>query len=232
MTELISVTFLQNKEVIDMDESKILEIFERTGAFLAGHFELQSFRHSGKYINKDAVFPDTEEISTLGLEIAKRFVDDKIDVVVGPEKGGIILSQWVAHHLTSLVGRKVLSVFAEKIVTYRGTSGEFKFTRNYNKLVEGKRVLIVEDILTTGSSVKAVVKLVRLTGGIVVGLGALCNRGKVTEKDIGDVPKLSALLNVELETYPPRECPLCAQGIPMNHNVGRGKESLLQNEGK
>ena len=205
-----------------MNRDEIMAIFERTGAFRKGHFGLVSGLHSEGYVNKDAIFPHTEDISNLGLEIAKKFVDDEIDVVVGPEKGGIILSQWVAHHLTKLRGREVLSVYAEKkaILDIRT---EFKFTRNYDKFVEGKRVLIVEDILTTGRSVRVVVDLVRSTGGIVVGLGALCNRGKVIANDVGDVPKFITLIDVELETYLPTECPLCKQGIPMNKDVGKGK---------
>ena len=205
-----------------MDRDEIMAIFVRTGAFRKGHFGLVSGLHSEEYVNKDAIFPHTEDISNLGLEIAKKFVDDEIDVVVGPEKGGIILSQWVAHHLTKLRGREVLSVYAEKkaILDIRV---EFKFTRNYDELVRGKRVLIVEDILTTGRSVRVVVDLVQSTGGIVVGLGALCNRGKVIANDVGDVPKFIALIDVELETYLPTECPLCKQGIPMNKDVGKGK---------
>ena len=205
-----------------MNRDEIMAIFERTGAFRKGHFGLVSGLHSKEYINKDAIFPHTEDISNLGLEIATKFVDDEIDVVVGPEKGGIILSQWVAHHLTKLCGREVLSVYAEKKAIL-DISVEFKFTRNYDELVRGKRVLIVEDILTTGGSVKVVVDLVRSTGGIVVGLGALCNRGKVIANDVGDVPKFITLIDVELETYLPTECPLCKQGIPMNKDVGKGK---------
>jgi len=203
-----------------MNREEIMAIFVRTGAFRKGHFGLVSGLHSEGYVNKDAIFPHTEDISNLGLEIAMKFVDDEIDVVVGPEKGGIILSQWIAYHLTKLLRREILSVYAEKKAIH-DIRTEFKFTRNYDKFVKGKRVLIVEDILTTGGSVKVVVDLVRSTGGIVVGLGALCNRGKVTANDVGNVPKFIALLDVELETYPPMKCPLCKQGIPID--IGKGK---------
>ena len=207
-----------------MDKEQIMQIFLRTGVFRTGHFGLNSGLHSKEYINKDAIFPHTEDISTLGLEIAMKFADDDIDVVVGPEKGGIIVSQWVAYHLTKLRGQEVLSVYVEKKVIL-DIRVEFKFTRGYDELVRGKRVLIVEDILTTGGSVKVVVDLVRSTGGVVVGLGALCNRGKVTANNVGDVPKFVALIDVELETYLPnkKDWPLCKEGIPMNKDVGKGK---------
>jgi orotate phosphoribosyltransferase len=214
-----------------MKEEEIIEIFKKTGAFLDGHFVLASANHTEKYINKDAVYPHTTDVSKLGLKIAKKFVDDEIEVVIGPEKGGIILSQWVAYHLTALFGREVLSVYAEKIVTHidsKDKDFDFEVNRNYDKLIKGKKVLVVEDILTTGCSAKKVVNLVRSIGGIVVGLGALCNRGKVTASDIGGIPKLFALLDVKLDVWSPTECPLCKRGIPMNTNVGKGKEFLEQ----
>lgn len=211
-----------------MNEDEIIEILRRAGAFLKGHFILASYLHAEGYINKDAVYPHTEDISKLALEIAERFADDDVEVVVGPEKGGIILSQWVAYHLTILLGHEVLSVFAEKIVDHIGTKKDFEFNRGYDTIVAGKRVLIVEDILTTGGSVERVIDLVRSTGGNVIGLGALCNRGNVTSSSIGDVPKFVALVNIELPRWRPDECPLCAQGIPINNDVGKGKEFLKQ----
>lgn len=213
-----------------MEEDEIIEILRKTGAFLTGHFALASYFHSKDYINKDAVYPHPMDISKLGLEIAERFIDDDVEVVVGPEKGGIILSQWVAYHLTVLLGHEVFSVFAEKIVDHIGTKKDFEFNRGYDTIVAGRRVLVVEDILTTGGSVERVIALVRSIGGNVVGLGALCNRGNVTSSNIGDVPKFVALVNIELPKWRPDKCPLCAQGIPINTDVGKGKEFLEQQE--
>ena len=90
------------------------------------------------------------------------------------------------------------------------------------------RVLVVEDILTTGGSVKKVIEATRAIGGEVVGLGVLCNRGGITSHDVGDVPKLFALVNVTLESWTEAECPLCAKGIPINTDVGKGRDFLAR----
>ncbi len=102
---------------------------------------------------------------------------------------------------------------------------KFIFKRGYGKLVKGKRVLVVEDILNTGGSADRVVKCVREAGGEVVGLGAICNRGGVSAEQLG-VPKLFALLNVSLDAYEPEKCPLCKAGVPINEEVGHGKDFM------
>ena len=102
----------------------------------------------------------------------------------------------------------------------------FVIKRGYNKKVAGKKVLVVEDILTTGGSAKRVVLATRALGGDIVGLGVLCNRGGITPQDVGDVPKLFALVNVKLDSWKEAECPLCAQNVPINIDVGKGKEFL------
>jgi orotate phosphoribosyltransferase len=103
---------------------------------------------------------------------------------------------------------------------------DFVFRRGYDKLIPGKQVLVVEDVLTTGGTVKKVVGAVRELGGIVVGVGALVNRGGITAKDVGDVPRLGALINITLDVWDEKACPLCEQGVPINTDVGKGREFL------
>jgi orotate phosphoribosyltransferase len=81
-------------------------------------------------------------------------------------------------------------------------------------------------VLTTGGSVKKVIEVVRSLGGRVVGLGALCNRGGITAEDVGNVPKLQALVSINLEAWEPNDCPLCKQNVAINTNVGKGREFL------
>ncbi len=105
----------------------------------------------------------------------------------------------------------------------------FVIKRGYDKQVSGKRVLVVEDVLTTGASAGHVVEVTRVMGGDVVGLGALCNRGGVTPEDVGGVPKLHALVDVTLDTWTEEECLLngpCSEGVPVNTDVGKGREFL------
>jgi len=91
-----------------------------------------------------------------------------------------------------------------------------------------KKILVVEDVLTTGDSARKVIEVTRALEGKVVGLGVLCNRGKVTEADVISVPRLTALLEVELAMYDAKTCPLCEQDIPINTDVGKGREFLAK----
>ena len=102
----------------------------------------------------------------------------------------------------------------------------------YDKFLPGRRVLVVEDVLTTGGSAKKVVELARAAGGKVIGLGVLCNRGGVTPHDVGDVPQLFALTNIPLEVWMEGDCPLCKQGVPVNTDIGKGREFLARQRAK
>jgi len=175
--------------------------------------------------NKDGLYPHTRETSELCLTIANHFVWGKtIEVVIAPAIGGVILSQWTAHYLSEISSNKVLSVYAEK--TKDGET--FIIGRGYDNLIIGKNVLVVEDVLTTGGSVKKVIEAVRALGGNIVGLGAICNRGRVTAEDVGGVPILYSMVNIKFDAWNEAECPLCANNVPINTNVGRGSEYLAK----
>lgn len=154
-------------------------------------------------------------------------MDDNVEVVIAPAIGGVILTQWVAYCLAELTGSEVLAVYAEK----SDEDSSFVVKRGYDKLVAGKRVLVVEDVLTTGGSAKKVVEATRTIGGNVIGLGVLCNRGGITAEDVADVPRLFALTNVSLDAYDEADCPLCAAGVPINTDVGKGREFLARKGG-
>lgn len=218
-----------------MNEQEVLEVLGKVGAVIAdSHIVYTSGKHGTAYVNKDAVYPHTAETSRLCRAIAERFADDNVEVVIAPAIGGVIISQWVAYHLSEMAGREVLGVYAEKVqredVEPSGvvTREEFVIKRGYNKLVASKRVLVVEDVLTTGGSAKKVVEATRAVGGNVIGLGVLCNRGGITPQDVADVPKLIALVNVKLDAYDEATCPLCEQNVPINTDVGKGREFLAR----
>lgn len=205
-----------------MTEQEVLEVLERTGAVLTNsHFVYASGKHGPDYINKDALYPHTEAASAIGLAIAEKWVNLDIDVVVGPEKGGVILSQWVAYHLFKLTGREVLAVYAEK-----DAADNFVIKRGHDKLIYGKNILVVEDVLTTGGSVKKVVAAVKACGGKVAACHAVCNRGGVKAIDIG--VQVFALVNLSLDAYEEEICPLCTKGEPLNLNIGKGSEFLTR----
>ena len=213
----------------------VLTLFNRLNVIVDGHFRFASGMHGGTYINKDALYPYSQETSRLCYEIAKRaFLLCDIDCVVGPEKGGIILSQWVGYHLTQKKRQHVLSVFAEKKMhassVLQGASSpdyDFIFTRGYADCIAGKNVLIVEDVITTGGSIKKVVNLVRESGGNVSGVAAVCNRGNIYSENIGSPPIFFALLDISLSSWSAEVCPLCAQGMALNTQLGSSKEFVL-----
>jgi orotate phosphoribosyltransferase len=199
-----------------------LHILREAEALIEGHFVLKSGRHSSSYVNKDMIYTDSERIALLCMDLGQPFVDRKrpelqVQAVVGPAIGGVILAHCVAKHLAFDSPDTVRSLFADK------EGDGFVIRRGYDRFVADKRVLIVEDILTTGSSVRGTVKAVRDVGGMVVGVAALCNRGRVTAEQL-DVPQLHCLVEMNLETWASDECPLCAAHEPINTKVGHGAE--------
>lgn len=204
-------------------EEKVLDILQKAGAFRTGHFVLTSGLHGDSYILKDAMYAHTKETSEVCREMAERFRDANVEAVIGPAIGAAILAQWTAHHLSDLTGREVYAVYADK-----DGQGGFIIKRGYDEVIKGKNTLIVEDLTTTGGSIKKVVEAARAAGAKVVGAIAICNRGGVTKEAAGNPPVLGSLLDVEMEQWPEAECELCERGIPVNTDVGHGKAFLAR----
>lgn len=182
---------------LNQSENQVRQILEDSGALLNGHFLLTSGRHSAQYIQCAQVLKYPKYAEFLGQAVAAAYDDVPIDLVIGPALGGVI----IAHEVARTLDRTCL--FAE-----RDNSGRMCLRRGF-KIEAGQRVLVVEDVITTGGSVSDVINLVRGAGGTVVGVGVIVDRsgGKV---DFG-VP-LTALLTISITTYAPEECPLCASG--------------------
>lgn len=204
-----------------MTEAEVLDILQKVGAFRTGHFVFTSGRHGDSYVLKDAMYAYTRETSLVCREMAERFKDKNVEAVIGPAIGAAILAQWAAHHLSEMSGRDVYGVYAEK-----DGEGGFIIKRGYDRVIAGKRTLVVEDLTTTGGSIKKVVDAARAVGADIVGGIAICNRGGVTKKDVGDPPVFDQLLNIHLESWDASECELCKRGIPVNTDIGHGREFL------
>lgn len=221
-----------------MNENEVYETLASVDAIMQGHFVYASGRHGPGYINKDAVYPHIDKISALCREIAERHKYDQIDVVVGPELGGIIIAILVAYHLRDMSPRMVMPVPAEKervsIPDPEGMgrncfveTGRFVFKRGYDKLLPGRRCLFVEDILNTGGSASEGLDAVQRAGGRIVSAAALVNRGGVTAEMLG-VPKLEALFHINMETFAEDDCPQCGSNVPVNLDVGKGAAFLAK----
>ncbi|MGA2667813.1 MAG: orotate phosphoribosyltransferase [Ignavibacteria bacterium] len=179
-----------------MTQEEILQIFKDAGAFLEGHFILTSGLHSPYYIEKFRVLEQPKYTEMLCKEIVRNFNKEKITAVVGPMTGGIIL----AYETGKQLGTKAF--FTERI------EGKMKFRRSF-KLYPTDRVLIVEDVITTGGSVQEVIEEVNKTGAHIAGLGYLVDRSNGKAKF--NVPA-KALLTLDVIAYPPDNCPLCRSG--------------------
>ncbi len=177
----------------------IEEIFEKSGAILKGHFLLTSGLHSPIYWEKFQVLQFPNYTGQLCGMIAAHFKKQDIQIVAGPTTGGVILAFEVARQLG------VRSIFAEK------EGSERTFRRGFN-INPGERVLVVDDILTTGGSIREVLAVVAKLGGKVIGIGVLVNR---SEQDIDFGVSLFSCHRSITPTYKPQDCPLCAAKIPL-----------------
>lgn len=207
---------------------KVLKILEKVDAIVTNdHFVYTSGKHGSVFVRKDRLYPHTQSTQTICKMIARRVQDIPIDIVVGPSICGIVLSQWVAYHLSLLKKKEVLSVFTEKMTYGTSTTDTLQvFKRGYDGFINGKNVLVVEDVTTTGGSAKKVVNSVRSAGGNVVMVCVIVNRNphEVDSKSM-EAPFCS-LAVLEADAYEESVCPLCKQHIPINTEVGHGKEYL------
>ena len=192
-----------------MTEKEVYDLLVETGAIMDGHFKLTSGKHSPHYVEKFNVLQQPKYTEKLCQAMAEHFKDANIETVVGPVTGGIIL----AHETGKALGTR--AIFTERV------EGKMTFRRGFT-LHEGERVLIVEDIVTTGGSVKEVIDVVKEFGGVPVAVSMLVDRsgGKV---NFGDVPSF-ALLHMDVETYEPEDCPLCKKNIPLTKRGSTGKK--------
>ena len=178
----------------------ILETFREAGALLEGHFLLSSGLHSPKYLQCALVLQDPARAERLCSRLARAFADDRVETVVGPAMGGIL----VAYELARALGAR--AIFAER------EEGRMRLRRGF-RIEPGQRVLLAEDVVTTGGSLREVLALVREAGAEVVGVAALVDRTSGRDPAFG--APLEALVAVEVPTYAPSECPLCRQGLPL-----------------
>ena len=194
-----------------MTEKEVEDLLIETSAIMEGHFLLTSGLHSPRYVEKFNVLQKPVYTEKLCRAMAEKFKDANIETVVGPVTGGILL----AHETGKALGTR--AIFTER------ENGKMTFRRGFT-LHEGERVLIVEDIVTTGGSIREVIDVVKEHGGIPVAVSMLVDRsgGKAT---FGDVPS-TALLHRDVKTYQPDECPLCKQGIPMTKRGRTGKTEV------
>ena len=181
---------------MNLKKEEILGIFKETEALLEGHFILTSGLHSDKYFQCAKVFQYPWHAETLCREIADHFKDERIDVVISPAVGGIVFGQEIGR----LLG--VRAIFAERV------EGRMTLRRGFS-ISPGERVLVAEDVTTTGGSVKEVLETVKQSGGKPIAVTALVDRSG--GKAQFDAPYFS-LFQMEVRNYKPENCPMCRAG--------------------
>jgi orotate phosphoribosyltransferase len=180
-----------------MTRDDLLALFRRSGALLEGHFRLSSGLHSSGYLQCALVLQHPHDAERLGRAIAARTRDLRPTVVLSPALGGVVIGQEVGRALG------IRAIFAER------QDGALMLRRGF-VIAERDRVLVVEDVLTTGGSTRETMQVARAAGGQVVGAASIVDRSGGSVRF--DVPFIS-LLDVLLPTYEPSACPLCAQGV-------------------
>jgi len=187
----------------------VRELLRQCGAYMEGHFELRSGRHSGGYVEKFRLLERPEIAGELCQALADAFRDARIERVAGPALGGVIIAYEVARHLG------VPCAFAER------TGERLEFRRGFN-FRSGERVLVVEDIVTTGGSARQVVDAVRQAGAHSIGAAVLVNRSG-QPLDLG-VPAVT-LLDLDIPSFEPQACPLCKDKVPLQVPGSKGTQS-------
>ena len=184
-----------------MTSDDLLDLFRKSGALLDGHFRLTSGLHSPGYLQCALVLQHPADAERLGAAIAVRVRELRPTVVLSPALGGIVIGQEVGRALG------IRAIFAER------QDGGLTLRRGFI-ISEADRVLVVEDVLTTGGSTRETIQVARAAGGYVVGAASLVNRGDPSVEDTLGVPYVS-LLRIDLPTFEPDQCPLCAKGLPV-----------------
>jgi orotate phosphoribosyltransferase len=179
-----------------MNQDEVLDIYQRTGALLTGHFLLSSGLHSERYLQSALVLQQPDIATRLCAALAQHFKDSRIDAVIAPALGGV----FVSHETARALG--VRALFAERV------NGELTLRRGFT-IKPGERVLVVEDVITTGKSTRETIEVVKQSGGVAVAAASLVDRsgGKA---ELG-VP-YKALVTLEVPSYTAQECPLCKAG--------------------
>jgi len=197
----------------DLDRQSIArQAFDSAGAFLRGHFVYTSGRHGTDYLEKFRILEDPRATIALAAMIADRFRPDRPELVAGPTTGGIILAYEVARQL------RIDAVYVE-----RGEKAGRVLRRGF-EIPSGARVLVVDDVVTTGGSLADTTACIGHAGGDVIGIGVLADR---TAGRTGTEVPFFACLTLDFPSYSPEACPLCADGVPVAPPRGTSKKAAV-----
>lgn len=197
---------------------KIIEFYEKHGAFLKGHFEMRGGQHTNVYAESDFVLPHTLDIFKIAFYMAQPFIQEKIEAVAAPSPNGTILQTAIAYWLSTWTNSDVIGIYAEKNKPGYSEIESFHFRKNHKPFLKNKKILLADDILTTkDGTLYKIANITKECEGIIAGAAVMINRGKVTAEDIG-IPKLYSVVELPLPTFKNGRysCPGCNAGLPLN----------------
>lgn len=233
-------------ELVQPDDSfnnssdyRTFALLQQVNALFEGHFMYASGKHGDTYINKDALYAHPEETALVADRLVSLFTSTNanlglgvdVDVVVGAPIGGVILAHYTANalqqHVDTLIHLFEIKHLNPKIrVAYpEKQTDNYEFKRGYDQHITGKKVLVVEDIVTTGTTLELVLQAVQNSGGEVVGCACIVNRTGKSDTLVQQqlqTPSFCSLIQMQTPTYSQHQCPLCQQGIPVNTTLGYG----------
>lgn len=181
--------------------SGLMREVDEAGFLSEGHFAFRSGRHALRLLDRDQLLSDTQLASKMGYAIARHFFLSKIDVVAAPSVWGAGLAQWVGFFLEP----------RRPVIYPIPANGHYTFPESYKAMIDGKRVLVIDNLILSGSTARELVQTITASGGTPIGIGALADLSGV-EFPIA----VEGLLNEYLEIHAPETCPACEAGIPVN----------------
>jgi orotate phosphoribosyltransferase len=195
----------------ELAAASIEELFARSGALREGHFTLKSGRHSGRYLEKFLVLQYPSMASEICRRMAAELSRYDPTLVVGPTTGGVLLAFEVARQLTAVLGREVRGIFAEPVTAADGSPARRALRRGW-PMANDERIVVVDDILTTGASVLETIEAIRAAGPAPLAACVVVDRSSETLEIA--IP-LHALGHIEIPSWAAEACELCAAGVPL-----------------
>ncbi|MBI3264906.1 MAG: orotate phosphoribosyltransferase [Acidobacteria bacterium] len=193
-----------------MDRQELLDLFRRSGALLEGHFRLSSGLHSSGYLQCALVLQHPDAAARIGAALGEKLRVYRPTAILSPALGGII----IGHEIARALGAR--AIFAER------QDGALMLRRGFI-LAEAERIVVIEDVLTTGGSTRETIQIARASGALVVAVGAIVDRS--AERAALDLP-FHSLLEITFPQYEPHACPLCEQGLAIEKPGSRPSQTV------
>ncbi len=221
------------------EKERVQFLLKKHGVIIRDHIVFDDWKHGTSFVAMSGLYPHASDTSEMCGLLTKRFIAEDVDTVVSGDEQGHVLAHAVAVHLSNATERSVLAVCAERervpIVDPEelgrpcyAETGRYRIRPQEEKHVRGKRVLVVYDTAKTGQTVSKLVAAVYRAAGAVAAVGLLCSRGDVGPAEVGHVRTYRELTSVPLDSCAEKNCIACKTHVPVNTEVGNGREYLAR----